>query len=88
MTYLSSFLYPFLSTSRHSALSGVESGARCAITEGPHPVMINQHLILALCLIEVVRGIHVHIVSTVTSYTVDFTLKVLINYICSQCARC
>ena len=33
--YLSSFLYPFLSTSLHSALSGVESGARCTITEGP-----------------------------------------------------
>ena len=30
-----SFLYPFLCTSLHSALSGVESGARCAITEGP-----------------------------------------------------
>ena len=30
-----SFLYPFLCTSLHSALSGVESGASCAITEGP-----------------------------------------------------
>ena len=40
----SSFLYPFLSTSLHSALSGVESGARCTITEGPCPVMINQCL--------------------------------------------
>ena len=30
-----SFLYSFLCTSLHSALSGVESGARCAIIEGP-----------------------------------------------------
>ena len=30
-----SFLYPFLCTSLHSALSGVESGASFAITEGP-----------------------------------------------------
>ena len=33
--YLSSFLYPFLSTSLLSALSDVELGARCTITEGP-----------------------------------------------------
>ena len=30
-----SFHYPFLCTSLHSALSGVESGASCATTEGP-----------------------------------------------------
>ena len=35
--YLLSFLYPFLCTSLHSALSDVESGARCATTEGPAP---------------------------------------------------
>ena len=36
---------PFcLYTSLLSALSGVESGARCAITEGPRTVRINQHL--------------------------------------------
>ena len=30
-----SLLYPFLCTSLHSALSGVESGVSCATTEGP-----------------------------------------------------
>ena len=33
-----------LSTRLHSALSVVKSGARCTITEGPRPVMINQRL--------------------------------------------
>ena len=60
--YLSSFLYPFLSflylslsTSLHSALSGVDSGARCAITEGLRPVMmINQLLSTYVCTLPAV----------------------------------
>ena len=36
--------WKILSTSLHSASSGIESGARCAITEGPRPVRINQCL--------------------------------------------
>ena len=33
-----------VSTSLHSALSGVESGARCTITEGPGQSQSNQRL--------------------------------------------
>ena len=38
-----SFLYPFLCTSLHSALSGVESGASCATTEGMTYDTVNHN---------------------------------------------
>ena len=40
--YLSCFLYPFLFTSLHSALSDVESGARCTIIAPSHFILFDQ----------------------------------------------